>query len=411
MARGINRLSGTHVRNSRPGSLFDGGGLVLQTTETKDGGRARSWIFRFTRGGRTRHMGLGSVITVDLKTAREKARKCREMLLDGIDPIEHRDRERAAKIAENARSITFEQAAAAYIAAHRDEWRSHQHAAEWPTSLRNHVFPTLGKIDVAAIDTALVVKALKAVWENAPETGSRLRGRIEAVLDWAAVSGFRRPGDNPARWGGHLEYLLAAPRKRQIEHHPAMPYRDVPAFVTQLRAANTPAALAFEFLVLTAARAGEVRGMTWDEIDLDEAVWAVPSSRMKSGREHRVALSSRCVEILKQARAIGHSEFVFPGRDGKLGESAFQHLLRYLGHRHVTVHGFRSSFRDWAGEHTNFPREVCEAALAHAVGNAVERSYRRGDALEKRRRLMETWSKFCSTPTISGEVLPLRSVR
>jgi integrase len=410
MARGIGRLSGADLRRSRPGWKCDGGNLWLETTVAKDGKRRnRSWVFRYTLAGRTRHMGLGSVATISLKEAREKARQYRALLIDHIDPLDHRDRERSARIAASATRMTFEQCAMAYISAHRADWRSQTHAAQWPTSLRTHVFPMLGKIDVREIDTALVVKALEKVWKERQVTAARLRGRVESILDWATVSGFRF-GDNPARWSGHLEHLLASPGKLRIEHHAALPWRDVPAFMAQLREIKGTAARALEFLVLCAARAGEVRGATWNfEIDLDNAVWVIPPARMKSNREHRVPLSARCIEILREMEATRTGDFVFPGRDGKVGRGTFHRLLKNLGRTDITAHGFRSSFRDWCGENTNFPREIAEAALAHVTGNAVERAYRRGDALQKRRQLMEAWSRFCaSPPQIEAGVVPIR---
>jgi integrase len=302
--------------------------------------------------------------------------------------------------------MTFEVAAYAYIAAHRKTWRSHQHAAQWPSSLRRYVFPTLGALPVSAIDTALVVRALTPAWEKVPETASRLRGRIESILDWATVSGFRQ-GDNPARWSGHLEHLLAAPRKRRVEHLAALPWREVPEFMARLREIDTTAAHAFEFLILTAARTGEVRNLTWDSVRLAEAIWVVPAHKMKAGKEHRVPLSARCIKILREREAVRTDDpHVFPGRDGKLGESAFQHLLKRLGRRDITAHGFRSSFRDWAGESTGFPREVAEHALAHVVGDASERSYARGDMFTKRRKLMEAWASFCARPLPLGVTAP-----
>jgi integrase len=412
MGRGLNRLSGADLRRSKPGLFGDGNGLWLQVTVAKDGKRRnRSWVFRYTTGGRTTEVGLGSLDVVGLKEAREQAREYCALRLRGVDPLQHRDAQRAAVAAANMKSLTFEAAAHAYIAAHRDEWRSQQHAQEWPRSLTQHVFPTLGSLPVSTIDTALVVKALGNVWQSAPETGARLRGRIEAILDWATVSGYRT-GDNPARWSGHLEYLLAAPRKRRIEHLAAMPWRDVPSFMQKLRGTDSVAARALEFAILTAARTGEVRGAVWNEVDLDSAVWSLPGERTKSGREHRVALSPRCMQILKEVRPLARQgQHVFPGIKGGLGESAFLKLLKSLGHADITVHGFRSSFRDWAGEATNFPREVCEAALAHATGDRVERAYRRGDALEKRRKLMQAWDAFCSKPPADGKILPIRAAR
>jgi len=405
MGRGINRLSGADLRRAKPGTYGDGNNLFLQVSVSKSNSKQinRSWVFRYiSAAGRTREMGLGSLNIIGLKDARELARDYCALRLRGIDPLEHRNAQRAATAAASMKSITFEAAAHAYIAAHRDEWRSQEHAQEWPASLRRHVFPTIGALPIATIDTALVVRALENVWQSAPETGARLRGRVEAILDWATVSGYRS-GDNPARWNGHLQYLLAAPRKRRVEHLPAMPWRDVPAFMKKLRALDSVAARAFEFLILTWTRTSEVRNATWDEIDADEALWSIPGKRTKSGRDHRVPLSPLCMQILKEVRPFARGQHIFPGVKGGLGESAFLKLLKSLGHGDVTVHGFRSSARDWSGESTNFAREVCEAALAHATGDQSERAYRRGDALEKRRKLMEAWSRYCSSKPVAGE--------
>ena len=397
MARGIHRLSSTSLRSNKTGLHFDGGGLALQITPARDGdGFSRSWIFRWTRDGKTRSMGLGSIITVSLADARAAALECRKLLLTGTDPIEARNAERSAKVAASAKRMTFEQAASAFIAAHRQEWRSQQHAAEWPASLRKHIYPTLATTDVAAIDTALVVKALQPIWSTIPESASRLRGRIEAILDWATVAGLRQ-GDNPARWQGHLEHLLAAPSKRQVRHLAAMPWQEVPAFVAKLRATDTVVARAAEFTILMAARKGETRFAIWSEIDLENKVWTIPGNRMKNGKEHRVPLSTRAVEILLKMKATATGEHIFPGRYGPLGESAFEHQLKRLGRSDITLHGFRSSFRTWCSEQTAFAHEIAEQALAHTVGTAVERAYRRGDLFEKRRRLMEHWSDFCRT--------------
>jgi integrase len=318
-------------------------------------------------------MGLGSLGVISLKEAREQAREYCALRLRGIDPKQHRDNERSAATAASMKSITFKAAANAYIAAHRDEWRSEQHAQEWPRSLSKYVFPTLGSLPVATIDTPLVVKALEPAWEKVPETAARLRGRVESILDWCAVSGFRQ-GDNPARWSGHLEYLLAAPRKRRVEHLPAMPWRELPAFMEGLRAVDGIIPRALEFLVLTAARSGEIFGAVWPEFDIDAKTWIIPPHRMKSGHEHRVPLVARTMQILKQMQQYD-GQHIFSGTKGAgLGESAFRKLLASLGHSNITVHGFRSSFRDWAGEATNFPREVCEAALAHVTGDRVEQA-------------------------------------
>src|SRR5262249_20210040 len=277
---------------------------------------------------------------------------------------------------------------------------------EWVSTLARDVSPAIGKLPVETIDTGLVVRALKPVWERAPESASRLRGRIEAILDWAAVSGFRAADTpNPARWPGHLEHVFAAPSKRAKEHLAAMPFADVPAFMAKLRAVDTTAGRALEFLILTAARRAEVLHAPWSEIK--GSVWTVQRERTKAHREHRVPLASRCVEILRDLPRTG--DLIFSGRDRALNENAFRYIMRRLGVGHYTARGFRSSFRDFAGENTNFPREVCEAALAHATGDRVERAYRRGDALEKRRQLMNAWAAFCSKSTTAGEVVvPLR---
>jgi integrase len=396
MARGIGRLSGADLRRKKPGLKGDGNCLWLQITPAKDGGTSRSWVFRYVLGGVRHHMGLGSLNFVTLKEARERARQYCLMLHDGIDPLQHRNSERSARIAASMTRMTFEQASHAYIKAHRDEWRNQEHAAEWPRSLRAHVFPVLGRVDVSQIDTPLIVKVLEPIWSKKAVTASRLRGRIESILDWATVSGHRQ-GDNPAQWSGRLEHLLAAPSKRKVRHHAALPWKEIPGFMAKLRETEGPAARAFEFLVLCAARGGEVRGATWGEIE--GAVWTVPGERMKSGREHRVPLSGRCVEILREMKALD-AAVIFPGRDGAsaLGESSFRQTLNALGHRDLTSHGFRSSFRDWCFESTNFAHDVCEAALAHVSGDATERAYRRGDALDKRRQLMNAWSRFCASP-------------
>jgi integrase len=402
MARGINRLTGADLRRKTPGLFADGEGLWLQVSVAADGKRInRSWVFRYTRAARAREMGLGSLHTISLTEARERARKCRQQLLDGIDPLNQRQSERAAQAREEAKSVTFEEAARRYIAAKSGNWRNTKHVQQWPRSLSTYVFPVIGKLPVGTIDTPLVMKALGPVWDTAPETGSRIRGRIEAILDWATVSKLRE-GENPARWAGNLEHLLAAPpSKRQAKHHAAMHRREVPGFMSKLRALDSVGARALEFLVLTATRSGEALGAQWSEIDFDQRCWVIPADRMKNGEAHAIPLSGRCMAILEEMRAKGTDGLVFPGRDGQLAGATFQRLMQTLG-RNETVHGFRSSFRDWCGEDTNFAREVAEDALAHQVGSAVERAYRRERGLEKRRRLMESWSQFCSRPDATG---------
>jgi integrase len=348
-------------------------------------------------------MGLGRVLDVDLADARDRAKQQRRLLLDGIDPIEHRKAQRAAQEAAARRALSFDEAARAFIHTKNAEWRSRKHAGEWIRTLARDISPVIGEFPVNTIDTALVVKALRPVWERAPESASRLRGRIEMILDWAAVAGHRTPGDNPARWSGHLEHVFPTPRKvKRSEHLAAMSWCDVPTFLTRLRAVSSTAALAFEFLILCAARRGEVLGARWDEIDFDGALWTVPPGRMKAGKEHCVPLSPRCIEILQQQQRVRNGDLIFPGRDGALNESTFKYIMRRFGVSQYTAHGFRSAFRDWCGEATSFPREVAEAALAHSVGDRSEQAYRRGSAVAKRRKLMEAWANFCDKPVPVG---------
>jgi integrase len=409
---GMHRLSALAVaKATEPGMYGDGGGLWLQVTVSRDGRRQnRSWIFRYSAGERTREMGLGSLNTVSLAEAREAALACRKLRLAGIDPIEQRNTERAGTGSAAAKTLTFEQCAGRYIEAHRAGWRSAKHAAQWPATLGKYVTPVFGRLPVDQVDTALVMRVLEPLWMRAPETGNRLRGRLEQILDWAIAREYRR-GPNPAAWRGHLSKLLPSHRKvRRVVHHPAMPFVEVPAFMSELRLRAGVAARALEFLILTAGRSGEVLGAQWQEIDFATAIWIVPPGRMKGNREHRVPLSPRCLAVLQEMHAVRQGPYVFPGRtgDSPMWGMALAYVLRQLGRSEPTVHGFRSSFRDWAGERTAFPREVAEAALAHQTGSAVELAYRRADALEKRRKLMTAWAEFCAKPAATGAVVNLR---
>jgi integrase len=409
MGRGIYKLSGADLRRSKPGLFGDGGGLWLQVTRGAAGRASRSWLFRYTVDGRRREMGLGSLITISLSEAREAALQCRKQVLAGIDPIEQRRVERAAQVAASKRVITFDEAAAAYIAAHRDSWRSERHAQQWPATLRKYAGPVFGKLPVAQIDTPIIMRALEPIWKTTPKTAANVRQRIEAVLDWATVRGYRT-GDNPARWAGHLQHLLPAPSKiRKVEHLAALPVADVPAFMAALRKVEGTTARAIEFTILAAARRGEVLGARWQEFDLKQGVWSVPAARMKAGVEHRVPLTARAIEIIHGQRAIRRNDLVFPGNGERMiWGDAVARQLKAIGCE-ATLHGFRSSFRDWCGEQTNFPREIAEAALAHRVGDAVEKAYRRGDALAKRRKLMDAWASYCGRPPSTGAtVTPIR---
>jgi integrase len=411
MGRTLNRLSAVAVNTgiSRRGMYHDGGGLYLQVSA----GGAKSWIFRFMLDGRAREMGLGPVHAIPLAEARKRAAASRRMRLDGIDPIEARSAQRGQKKLEAAKAMTFDTCAAAYIAAHHTSWRNAKHRDQWRNTLTSYAGPVFGSLPVQSIDVGLVMKALEPIWQTKTETASRLRGRIEAVLDWATVRGYRK-GENPARWRGHLDKLLPARSKiRKVEHHPALPYDELADFVAALRSQEGIASRALEFLILTAARTGEVIDARWDEVDLGAKTWIVPAARMKAGREHRVPLSAATVTVLEQMREIRQSEFVFPGgrRGEPLSNMAMLAVLKRMERGDLTAHGFRSSFRDWAAERTNFPHEVAEMALAHTVGDKVEAAYRRGDLLQKRRQIMEAWARFCATTRSPAEVVPISGPR
>jgi integrase len=408
---GFHRLTAAALKRNKIGIYADGGGLYLQITKAKNGGVNRSWLFRYKVGkDRDRWMGLGPTHTISLAEAREAALQCRKARLAGIDPIAQRAERRAAEAQASAKAITFAEAADGYVRAHAASWRNAKHSVQWPASLRKYVFPTLGPVPVSAIDTPLVLKCLRPLWERIPETANRIRGRVEAVLDWSGAAGYRQ-GENPARWGGLLEHLLPSPSKtKPAQHHAAMPVAELPAFMAELRAQQGTAARALEFAILTAARSAEIFGAHFNEIEGD--IWTVPAKRMKAGREHQVPLARRATEIIEQMRAQRQGGLVFPGRDGSkpLGQTALRQVLKRLGRSDVTAHGFRSVFRDWCGDHTIFAREVAEAALAHAVGDKVEAAYRRGSALQKRAKLMEAWAQYLAAPIPArdGKVRVLR---
>ncbi len=393
MARTSSKLTDTYVKASglKPGRHSDGGGLYLNVTPTG----SRSWLFMWVRQGRRREMGLGSYPAVSLAKARAIAARHREAVVEGRDPIAERGRDSQP---------TFGRCAELFLESMEGQWRNEKHRAQWRMTLTEHSRKLTAR-QVASISTEDVLAVLNPLWQSKPETASRLRGRIERVLDFAAARGWRST-ENPARWRGHLKSILPARAKLTRGHHAAMPYADVPAFVTRLAASEAMAARALEVLILTAARSGEALGATWPEINFKDRLWVIPATRMKAARDHRVPLSERALAILKPLHEARVSEFVFPGQRPKrpLSASAMEMLLRRLKVDQYTVHGFRSAFRDWAGDHTTFPREVAEAALAHRVGDATELAYRRADALDKRRELMETWARYCAAG--SGTVIP-----
>lgn len=400
MGRRFNQLSVLKVAALKEKGLYaDGAGLYLQVSGTG----AKSWIFRYKIDGRARDMGLGAVSTIGLAQARELAAECRRQRLAGLDPIQARKEDRARQKLEAAKVTTFDQARDAYIDAHSSAWRNAKHRSQWTSTLEAYASPIIGSVSVQDVDTDLVLKVLEPIWRTKTETASRVRGRIESILDWAKARELRT-GENPARWRGHLSNLLPKRAKVQrVRHHPALPYADMPTFMALLRAREGIAASALEFTVLTAARTGEALGAKWGEFNLKAGIWTVPADRMKSGREHRVPLSPRALAIITMLAKTKLNDFVFPGLKPRrpLSNMSLLMLLRDLGHSHVTVHGFRSSFRDWTAEKTEFAGEVAEAALAHVIGDQVEAAYRRGDLFEKRRSLMKAWAQFCEPSSAS----------
>jgi integrase len=380
------------ARAREAGFKNDGGGLYL-----KDGS---SWVFRYARGGRRHDLGLGPALDVTLAEAREKAREARRLLLEGKDPLAEKRASRAAV----ARAMTFREAAEAHIAAHAPGWRSDKHLRQWEQSLSNYAYPVIGDMSVDAIGVVDVLRVLTPLWTEKPETANRVRNRIELILDAAKARGLRS-GENPAAWRGHLDKLLPPRSKvRKVEHFAALPYPEVAAFMTELRKQDGVSAKALAFAILTATRSAETLGAMWDEIDLDKKLWTVPAERTKALKEHRVPLSDPALAIIEEMAEIRSTDFVFPGRRGPLSAVMLQLALKRMG-SDVTPHGFRSCFRDWAGNETHFPREVCEQALGHVTGDATEQAYRRSDALEKRRALMDAWAAFVET-SARGQVIP-----
>ena len=416
MAKTLDKLSPLKVQRLKaPGLYSDGGGLYLQI---KAAG-VRSWVFRYRMGGRKtpRDMGLGSLDSVSLADARAKAADKRNLILDGIDPIEARKRDKVSAALDASKAISFKECATAYIAAHREGWRNEKHAAQWTATLEAYAYPKIGKLPVRDVDAGAVLKVLEqkceelpakpTLWSGKTETASRVRGRIESILDWARVRQYR-VGENPARWRGNLEYQLPKRSKVQkVTHHAALPYAEIGAFVRDLRAQDGTAARALEFLILTATRTSEAIGARWDEIDLDKGLWVVPAERIKAGKEHRIPLSAPALAIVKQQAKTKTGEFVFPGgkRGKALSTNALLALLERMKRGGLTSHGFRSTFRDWAAEQTNYARDVAEMALAHTIGDKVEAAYRRGDLFQKRERLMGDWAKYCGTATKAGTVI------
>jgi integrase len=427
----INRLSDRRVRTAPAGMHSDGGGLYLRVTSGSGGALNRYWIFRFADRvtGKDRQLGLGALHTIGLALARDAARECREMLLRGKDPIEHRRAQEASQALGAAKTMTFDECRDAYIAAHQAGWSNAKHGKQWASSLKTYITPVFGHLPVGAIDDGLVLKALEPIWTTKPETTARVRGRIESILDWAKVRGLRA-GENPARWRGHLRHLLPAKTKMhkgKVKHHAALPYTRIGEFMADIRSRPGIPPRALEFAILTASRSDEVLGARWEEIDWATSTWSIPAERMKARQEHRIPLSEPALAILRAMQVVGGAAgYVFPGRPGR--QAGNMTLLWAIwrmngdrkaagrpmftdpqqGNREVTPHGFRSTFCDWARERTGHAREICEKALAYTIGDETERAYQRGEWLDKRRRLMAEWATFCSmAPADYGEVVPL----
>lgn len=414
MTRSLERLTALQVRRiESPGLHADGGGLYLQIK----GEGGRSWVFRYRLGKRIKCMGLGPVHSVGLSDARQLALEARRQRAAGLDPLEERRKIQAAQVLETGKALTFDDAVDAYIEANQAAWRNDKHRQQWKNSLNAYASPKMGKLAVQEVETRHVRSVIEPIWATKTETASRVRGRIESVLDWATVLK-HRTGDNPARWTGHLDQLLPAKGKvKKIRHHAALPYAELPKFMARLRKVGGVAARALEFTILTCARSGEVFGADWSEIDLVKKVWIVPAERMKAGREHRIPLSPPTIAILEEMRerwlavearrwkgkhspdaVVEPSGPVFVGQKAGKGLSnmAMLKVIKKLGHAGLTTHGFRSTFSDWVAETTNYPPEMVEMALAHIIASKVEAAYRRGDQFAKRHALMADWAAACA---------------
>lgn len=360
-------------------------------------GNSRAWVLRIKIAGKRCDVGLGPFPEIRLADARDIAREHRRQVRDGINPLQVRREARTASVIERAAAKTFKQCAEAYVEANKAGWKNEKHVKQWSATLETYAYPVIGNLPVASVTIAHVLNILEPIWVTKTETASRLRGRIESVLDWAKVRGYR-DGENPARWRGHLDKTLPARSKvRKVEHHAALPYSEIATFMSDLRQRVGISARALEFSILCASRSGEVRNATWSEIDLADKIWTIPADRMKAGKEHRVPLSDAAIALLKDVPRIEDSEFVFPApRGGALSDMSLTAVLKRLKRVGLTQHGFRSTFRDWAGETTNYPREVIEHALAHQLADKAEAAYQRGDLLAKRRALMVDWAEFCT---------------
>ena len=406
--RQLHRLTALKIgKLDAPGQYPDGGNLYFQISMTG----SRSWIFRFTLRGQSREMGLGPLSAVSLAAARAEAAKCRELLRAGIDPLEARAADQRRRARKTGGPRLFKTAAAEYIANHRAEWKNPKHAQQWENTLDTYAFPTIGNQDVSDIDTAMIVRVLQPIWTAKRETAFRLRGRIERILDAEKTLGHRQ-GENPARWRGHLDTLLPKQnRRKKIKHHPALPWQEMPEFMRTLRQREEPTARMLELLILTAVRTQEALYARPEEFAMDYRVWTVPGERMKMELPLRVPMADRVIELVKQAVPHARHGWLFPGKKEKKPYSnmAMLKILERMGYDHVTVHGFRSTFRDWVAECTEYADSLAEKALAHAIQNESEAAYRRGDMLERRRQMMADWARFCDGDKVT--VIRLEAAR
>ncbi len=386
-------LNARKVETAKPGRHGDGRGLFLYV---KPSG-SRSWVLRYQVQGRRRDLGLGAYPDVSLAMARQRVTEARRLIAEGDDPISKR---------QQAKPKTFKDAALELIESKRPGWKNAKHAAQWTSTLETYVFPKFGQVQVSKVETADVIGALTPIWSVKPETANRVRQRIEAVIDYASALGVRS-GDNPARWRGHLDHLLPKPTKvRAVKHHPALAHSEIAAFLGDLSARTGVAARALGFTILTAARSGETRGMTWGEVDLDNRLWTIPAARMKAGKEHRVPLSDAALAYLGPRRDDSVLVFESDAKPGKpISDMSMTAVLRRMERNEITVHGFRSTFRDWAGETTSFSREVIEAALAHGIKDKAEAAYARSDLFDKRRKLMEAWASAATASNLAPNVI------
>ena len=393
MPRLVKRLSALKVKKIEQAGWYpDGAGLYLQVSPTL----TKSWVYRYSIDGRERRHGLGSTNERSLEQARHEAQGCAQMRREGLDPIDACRQEKSRLRLDRAAGVTFQECAERYIGAHEPSWRNAKHGSQWRNTLSTYAFPVFSDVSVKDIEVGLVLRVIEPLWETRTETATRVRQRIEAILDWAKVRGYR-DGENPARWRGHLDKLLPARAKVQkVRHFTALPYREMPEFFAWLCKKESVAANAVAFLILTATRSGEARQAVDSEICLETNVWSIPGERMKAGRAHRVPLSESAIAVLNRVEPLRFDERIFPGLTTRpISDSALLKVAKEY-RADLTVHGFRSSFRDWCAEVTNFPREVAEAALAHSIKNQAEAAYQRGDLLTKRAELMNAWASYCT---------------